>query len=143
MAMRQSVSFLFFALAACASPPGSAPAAATAGETAMTPSIAGTKWYVPIQGEAADRPRLEFMADGRLGGYSGCNSVSGTWRMEGGAVHLGPLIMTKRACPGERDEMERRFLQAVNAQARFSIEGGRLIAEAPGGRLELTRDAGT
>jgi len=63
--------------------------------------------------------------------------------MEGGAVHLGPLIMTKRACPGERDEMERRFLQAVNAQARFTIENGRLVAQAPGGRLELTRDAGT
>jgi heat shock protein HslJ len=110
----------------------------------MTPSIAGTKWFVPTQGDAADRPRLEFMADGRLGGYSGCNAVSGTWRMEDGALRLGPLIMTKRACPGERDEMERRFLQAVNAQARFSIEGGRLVAQgASGARLDLTRDAGT
>ena len=134
MAMRHSISLLVFALAACAS---------SAGPTPMS-SIAGTKWYVPMPGDAADRPRLEFMADGRLGGYSGCNSVSGTWRMEDGAVRLGPLIMTKRACPGERDDMERRFLQAVNAQARFSIEGGRLVAEAPGGpRLELTRDGGT
>jgi hypothetical protein len=40
--------------------------------------------------------------------------------------------------------MERRFLQAVNAEARFSIEGGRLVAQGAGGaRLELTRDAGT
>ena len=49
----------------------------------------------------------------------------------------------------ERRQIDETFLAqlladlAVNAQARFSIEGGRLIAEAPGGRLELTRDAGT
>ena len=136
--MRLPLAILFCALTACASP-----AANTAPEASMTPSIAGTKWFVPMQGEAADRARLEFMADGRLGGYTGCNTISGTWRMEGGAVRLGQLIMTKRACPGERDVMERRFLQAVNADARFALEGSRLVAQgASGARLELTRDAG-
>ena len=130
MAMRMILSATVCALAACAA-------------TSMTPPIAGTKWFVPMEGEAGDRPRLEFMADGRVAGYSGCNSVSGTWRLEGDVVRLGPLIMTKRACPGARDEMERRFMKAVGGpNARLSVVGGRLLAEGEGGaRLELSPDS--
>ena len=54
----------------------------------MTISIAGTKWVVPMEGDAANRARLEFTADGRVGGFTGCNSVSGTWRLEGGELTL-------------------------------------------------------
>jgi heat shock protein HslJ len=128
--MRLAFLLATLALAGCAMPARS--------DTPVT-SIANTKWVVPIEGDAADRPRLEFMSDGRIGGYTGCNTLSGTWKMEGSLVRLGPLVMTKRACLGPRDEIERRFLQAVNAEARISIKDGRLVAEgANGARLELS-----
>jgi putative lipoprotein len=123
------------ALAGCAA--NTAPQANAAAP--MPDAIAGTKWFVPMEGDAGERPRLEFGSDGRVTGHTGCNGISGTWRLEGGAVRLSALIMTKRACPGARDDMERRFLGAVNAQARLSIEGGRLVAVGQGGeRLELS-----
>jgi len=135
MVMRLSFALLAFTLAACAS-------SANPREGPMTTSIAGTRWAVAVEGAASDRPRLEFQPDGRVAGYSGCNSVSGTWKLEGDAVRLGPLIMTKRACPGARDEMERRFMQAVGGNARLSIVGGRLVAVGEGGaRLEFSPDS--
>ena len=134
--MKLGLAIAFSMLAACAA--NTAPVASAA--KPMNESIAGTKWIQPIEGDAADKPRLEFSADGRVTGYTGCNSVSGTWRVDGDVVRLGPLVMTKRACPGVRDDLERKFLEAVNAEGSLSIESGRLIAQGKGGaRLELSR----
>src|SRR5262245_7078295 len=110
----------------------------------MSESIAGTKWVMEGAGEASERPRLEFAADGKVSGYTGCNMVSGTWRLEGGAIRLGPLISTKRGCPGERDALERRFLQAIGGPAaKIAIENGRLVAQRDSGaRIELSPSAG-
>ena len=133
--MKLGSAILFSLLTACAAP--TVPVASAA--KSMNESIAGTKWVVPGKGEASQRPRLEFGADGRVTGYTGCNSVSGSWRLEGGVVRIGPLVMTKRACLGEGDEMERRFLKAVNSTTGLSIESGRLVAQGEGGaRLELS-----
>jgi len=137
MAVKIGSALLLFLLAACAVP--AAPVASAA--KSMNESIAGTRWVLPGEGEPSERPRLEFGADGRVSGYTGCNQVGGGWRLEGGVVRVGPLMMTKRACPGERDEMERRFLKAVNSSGGLSIEGGRLVAVGEGGeRLELAPD---
>jgi heat shock protein HslJ len=120
---------LGFALASCAAaPPG--PSAALSRE-----ALAGKRWVAEAAGDvdAAQRPRLEFMPDGRLAGYSGCNSLSGSWRIEGPALRLGALAMTKRACLGPAGDLEKRFLAAVNAKTRFSLEGARLVAEGEAG----------
>ena len=119
------------ALAACASPTTAAMDNA---------SLVGKKWTaaVPDAVDAAHRPRLEFQPDGRLGGYSGCNSVGGTWRIAGDVVHVSALAMTKRACIGPGDGVERRFTAAVNENSRITLEGGKLVAVgANGERLEF------
>jgi putative lipoprotein len=124
---------VILALAGCADAP--------AQKAPMDESIAGTKWVMDVAREPDQKPRLEFAADGRVTGYSGCNMVSGTWKLEGGAVRLGPLISTKRACPGEGDTLERRFLQSVSGPgARIAMEGTRLVAQGEGGaRMEFSR----
>ena len=127
------------ALAACAAPTVTAPGA---------PSLAGRTFVAKVEGEieAAERPRLEFLADGRLAGYTGCNAFSGRWSVAGGVVQTGALAMTKRACIGAGGEREGRFLAAVNPKARIEVQasGAGLVAHgADGTRLEFVEQART
>jgi len=103
-------------------------------------SLVGKKWTaaIPEAPDAAQRPRLEFQPDGRLGGYTGCNTLGGSWQIVGGAVQVSALAMTKRACIGAGGNIEKRFLAAVNEKARITLEGGKLVALGAGGeRLEF------
>jgi heat shock protein HslJ len=113
-------------LAACASPTIAAMDSA---------SLVGKRWIASVEGtaEAGQRPRLEFQPDGRLGGYTGCNSLGGTWRIAGDAVQVSALAMTKRACIGAGNEMEKRFVAAVNEKARITLEAGKLVAQGVDG----------
>jgi heat shock protein HslJ len=119
------------ALAACASAPQPVLKSVAMNEAAIN----GKHWVAEVAGDidAAQRPRLEFLRDGRLAGYSGCNVVSGTWRMEGDAVRLGALAMTKRGCIGPAGDVEKRFLAAVNERSSFTLEGARLVAKGAAG----------
>jgi heat shock protein HslJ len=115
-------------------------AAACAVSAAPEPTPVGKRWFASIDGLADPKqlPRLEFAADGRVSGYTGCNALSGKWRMEGGAVRLGALAVTKRGCLGPAGEAERRVLAAVNDKSRVSLENGRLILQGAGGeRIEF------
>lgn len=124
------------ALGACGSPIAmtAAPASASPPEAA----VAGKHWVAEVDAgiDPRQRPRLEFVRDGRLSGYTGCNVLSGNWRVEGGALRFGSLVVTKRGCLGPGGELEKRFLAAVNDRSRVSMEGARLVVEgANGGRL--------
>jgi len=91
------------ALGACANAPqAEAPSRAPAAAPVAAPlSLTGTRWIGVVEGSPDPRslPRLEFVTSERVAGYTGCNMMSGGWRMEGGAVRVGPLVSTKRA-PG-------------------------------------------
>jgi heat shock protein HslJ len=95
----------------------------------------GKRWVarMPEVEDAKQRPRLEFVSDGRLSGYSGCNAIAGRWRVEGGAIRLEALTATKRGCLGPAGDLERRFLAAVNVSSRVSLEGTTLVVQGPGG----------
>lgn len=85
------------------------------------------------------RPRIEFEAGGRLNGYTGCNMMSGTWREEGGEARFGPMMATKRFCPGAGSEFEKRLMAALAPGARGVREGEKLVLIAPGGaRFEFS-----
>ena len=117
-------------LAACAGAPS--PSAAAPAQPA---SIVGTHW-VGIVGKDVDPhtlPRLEFVSEGRFTGYTGCNLFSGAWKMQGAAVRVGGLAMTKRLCLGEAGEVEKRFLAALGPDALGRREGERLVFSGPKG----------
>ena len=83
-------------------------------------------------------PWLEFVAEGRVSGYTGCNLLNGAWKIDGGEVRVGPLVTTKRACAGPEQAIERRVLAALNQQARVTREAGRLVFTTPAGeRVEF------
>ncbi|HSJ97889.1 MAG TPA: META domain-containing protein [Myxococcota bacterium] len=125
-------------LAACAATPVAPPSAAGAPGA----GLAGTRWVGVVEPAADPRtlPRLEFVGEGRVTGYTGCNMLSGSWRMEGGEARLGPLATTKRMCLGPEGEVEQRFLRALGEGSRGRREGERLVFTGAGGaRFEFAR----
>jgi heat shock protein HslJ len=98
-------------------------------------SLAGRHWVSPVPEieDAKQHPRLEFMRDGRLAAYTGCNVLTGKWRIEGGVVRLEALAATKRGCLGPAGGVEQRFLAAVTPSSRISLEGAALVIQGPGG----------
>jgi len=129
------------ALAACADAPS-----ASSASPAPASGIAGTRW-VGVVGDGADHhtlPRLEFVREGRLSGYTGCNMLSGAWKMEDGAVRVGPLVTTKRMCLGPEGAIEKRFLAALADGGHGRREGDRLVFTGPKGeRFEFAQAAAT
>jgi heat shock protein HslJ len=136
-------------LAACAAPaspggyPGTEtpkPPAAASAPAASAQSLAGTRWIGVIDAsvDKGFAPRLEFVTEGRVSGYTGCNLLNGAWKIDGGEVRVGPLVTTKRACAGPEQAIERRVLAALNEQARVTREAGRLVFTTPAGeRVEF------
>lgn len=124
--------------AAAPQPPRQEGAAAAVAQPA--PALAGTRWRGVIEPGTDERytPWLEFVTEGRVSGYTGCNLLHGGWKVEGGQVRVGPLVTTKRACAGPEQEIERRVLAALNERSRVAREGGKLVfTSAAGDRVEF------
>ena len=144
--MRIERAFLWLCAAsvtACAAPPdpGGAPPRAAAAPLAAPASMVGTRWVGVVDASIDPRmkPWLEFIAEGRLSGFTGCNLLNGAWRSDGGQIRMGPLAMTKRGCMGPADDLERRVVAALNEQSRVSREGAKLVFVSPAGdRFEFT-----
>ena len=116
-------------LAACAPEPPASPI-----RVSHPIELAGTAWtLVSIQ----DRPptagpavTLEF-ADGRVSGNGSCNSFGGSFTYDPatGALRIGDLVSTKRACvDAARNDLEGAYLTALRGAADASIDAaGRLV----------------
>ena len=119
---------------AAAAPAAAAPAAAPSSAAGVV--LANTRWRGMVPGvDEGSTPWLEFV-DGRVAGYTGCNMLSGPWRVENGEIKVGPLATTKRACAGPGNEVEHRVLTGFGG--RVTREGSRLVAVGPGGeRIEF------
>lgn len=133
-------------LSACAAAPGDSggptrPVSAAA-QGAAAPGYAGTRWVGVVEAgiDAAAAPRLEFLDGGRVAGFTGCNMLSGAWRMEGTELRLGSIATTKRMCLGPAGEIEKRLVAALGAEASVRREGAKLVLIGPAGaRFEFTQ----
>jgi len=136
MLRRSLISMFLFGLAACAAAPGGAGSgSAGAAPAPGGASLAGTRWVAQAGAGADSRAtaRLEFVPGGRMTGFTGCNMLSGTWRMEGGEVRFGGIATTKRMCLGPEGEVEKRLLAVLGNNTHVRREGSRLVLSAPGG----------
>jgi heat shock protein HslJ len=80
-------------------------------------------------------PSIRFGSDGRLGGNTGCNSAGAAYAVEGDRLTISSMFTTKRACADPAgNEIERKFVAALERTRRFRIAGG---------ELELLDDGGT
>ena len=68
-------------------------------------------------------PSINFLDDGKLAGFSGCNNFSGNFMLEGSGLLLNPGAITKKMCPknGEQD-----FISAMNKVKELKISKDKL-----------------
>jgi heat shock protein HslJ len=81
---------------------------------------------------------LTFNTDGTLGGFSGCNSFSGSFQAAtDGSMSVGPLATTLMACPTGMD-LETAYQSALQNARSFSFtsEGRLQIVYSPEGSAE-------
>ena len=139
MLARTLLSMCVLGLSACAAVPGGAGGpvrpASSAAPVSVAPGFAGTRWVGVVDAgvDAAAAPRLEFLEGGRVAGYTGCNMLSGAWRMEAGELRFGSIATTKRMCLGPGAEIEKRLVAAMGGDASVRREGAKLVLSGPGG----------
>jgi heat shock protein HslJ len=90
----------------------------------------------PIIGTAIT---AEFDVEGRVGGSSGCNNYSTSYKVDGNQLTFGePVASTMMACPEEIMEQEREYLGVLADTAAFEITNDELILKDANGS-ELAR----
>jgi len=128
-------------LAACASARSPAGDPVVPAPSVPPATFTGTHWVGVVEEPADPRttPRLEFIGEGRMSGYTGCNIFSGDWSMQGATLVIGRMAMTKRLCRGPAHDIEKRFVAALREGSRGTRTGDKLVLVAPDGeRFELT-----
>lgn len=68
-------------------------------------------------------PFLNFMDEGKLTGFTGCNNLSGSFNIEADGINLDPGAMTKKACEGDG---ENQFLSALSKANNFKVGKNKL-----------------
>ncbi|SFT69650.1 Heat shock protein HslJ [Algoriphagus locisalis] len=93
--------------------------------------LTGNAWALSsLKGQGLDLnqfsgglPSLNFLDDGNLAGFSGCNNFSGTFMLEGSGLLLDPGAITKKMCPGRGEE---EFISAMNQVKDLKISKDKL-----------------
>jgi len=69
----------------------------------------------------------------RVAGFSGCNSMMGSYVLEGDKLRFAQMAGTMMACVGSGMELERQFLSIFALVARWEIRGETLqLSDAEG-----------
>ncbi|RME14895.1 MAG: META domain-containing protein [Alphaproteobacteria bacterium] len=73
--------------------------------------------------EALPGGRIAFSADGAVFGSTGCNRFTGTVVAAPGMLDFNrPLASTRKACPGDLEEQERRVLEALSGPVSVAYD---------------------
>ncbi len=80
-----------------------------------------------------------FGTDGTLSGSSGCNSYSGSYKLSGSQITVGPLASTKKFCgePAGVMDQESQYLTALQTAATYQVEGNVLELRTQDGALAV------
>lgn len=88
------------------------------------------------QGAGGGRSGLSI-EDGTLTVHTGCNRGSAPVEIGESDLTVGPLRLTKMACPGARGELERTFLEVLEPPTAYAVEGDRLTLTSADGSQGL------
>jgi heat shock protein HslJ len=67
-------------------------------------------------------PTLSLEDDRRAGGWTGCNAWTASYTLDGDAVTLGPVAVTRGACPEPAGSLEAAFLDDLERVAAWSTD---------------------
>lgn len=81
-----------------------------------------------------------FGKDNRVRGYTGCNSLTGTFEQGADVFRFKILATTRMACPPAID-FEARFLSALHATMSYRSVGESLELRDKGGRIRMRLEA--
>ena len=108
------------------------------------PPLAGTEWRVDaINGHATPPPpasyRMRFEAR-RLGGQFGCNHFGGDYRVSGGILTTGAMMMTEMACSEPASSFEHWGMQVLQRPVQVVWHDERRVKLSnAAGSIELAR----
>ncbi len=120
------------------------PAAAPGAPSAAASAIADRSWELHALGAQSDpvgldgnplRLRLDS-ATSRAVGYSGCNSYSGAYKLEGSMLTFGPTASTKMFCEPVQ-ALEDSYLKALGAVSSWQLSDGELTLRGDGAELRF------
>lgn len=104
--------------------------------------LTGTSWLAEdIDGRGVidnAQSTLDFRDNSQVSGSTACNRFMGQATISSDRLAFGPLATTRRACPPALMDQEQRFLQALAATQRFTLEGPYLRFLDAGGRPLVT-----
>lgn len=109
--------------------------------------LAGSTWRLEsLGGEGVldqVEATLEFLEQGRVAGRGSCNRFFGAAKIEGGTISFGPLGTSRMACPEPVSQQEAKYLAALQAAERFTLEGSALLLFSEGAEepLRFVRDS--
>jgi heat shock protein HslJ len=83
--------------------------------------------------EKLARPVTLRFESGRLTGFAGCNSFSGSYRLEGGQLVIGQMASTQMACPEPGSSVESALHAALAGTLRYAVDGDDLTATTTSG----------
>lgn len=67
---------------------------------------------------------IEFdEAEKKISGFSGCNSYFGSYSVNNDSLKIGPLASTRKYCEEDANNIESKFLQALEATNTFTVSG--------------------
>jgi heat shock protein HslJ len=95
------------------------------------PPLTGSEWRLshidsdPVL--AQPKATLVFGADGRLSGHGTCNRFTGSYRLDGDRLTMGPVAATRIGCPGPVGQQEARYLQALQSATQIELKDGELL----------------
>jgi heat shock protein HslJ len=113
-------------------------AVGTAGMT-MGVDLAGSEWR-PSFINATELPagitmQVAFQPDGKITGYGGCNRFFGGYTISGSHIKIGPLVSTRKGCPGVL-RLETTFFARLQAASSFEQTDTTLVLfDAAGAKL--------
>lgn len=87
---------------------------------------------------------LQFGADGRVSGSSGCNRYTGNYTREGNTLGIDKnMAVTRRACHAESlGQQENKFLETLSSMTSSTIDetGALILSNDAGGRLLFRKE---
>ena len=109
--------------------------------TPTTEGLAGREfWSTAVQGRDLvpdTRVRLVFNGDGTMGASAGCNSMGGTWSLDGTTLRVRIEQMTEMGCPDDRFAQDDWLTDWLAGGLSASVEGDELVLTGAGVTMTL------
>lgn len=92
--------------------------------------MVGKKWTVGnlfARDVVGEDLTMEFLSDGTVKAFGGCNELTGTYSLDGDALSFGPMTSTEKSCGPALDEQEFSFKTFLQMVERVSVDGEDLL----------------